>query len=47
VTIARYIVGLTEGDTKSAVEAYADMNSDGKVDNADIVTVARLIVGPA
>ena len=47
VTIARYIVGLTEGDTKSAVEAYADMNSDGKVDNADIVTVARIIVGLA
>jgi hypothetical protein len=47
VTIARYIVGLTEGNTKNAVEAYADMNGDGKVDNTDIVTVARTIVGLA
>jgi hypothetical protein len=45
VTIARYIVGLTDGDIKTAVEAYADMNNDGKVDNLDIVTVARKIVG--
>ena len=47
VNIARYIVGITEGDTKTAVEAYADMNGDGKVDNSDLVTVARIIVGLA
>ena len=45
VTIARYIVGLSDDKISVAVKNYADMNGDGNVDNLDIVTVARMIVG--
>jgi len=45
VTIARYIVGLTDRKTSSAVVTYADSNGDHKVDNVDLVCFARIIVG--